>query len=488
MTDLGPAGASRFARGALFLIAAQGIRLGSQLVGLVLLSRLLGPTAFGVAAIAMLVVGVGEMLRDAGLGSAMVRARHIGRPQRDALFWISTSMGAAMCVLIVLLSGPLAALFNTPELAPALRILSAVFVINAMATPYRAMHNRGSRFRTIAAADASAALVGLAVAVVAASLGAGFWALILQSLTAAVVMMGILVTAGQWLPGAYHRGTGVLRVVRFGISVLVSQALSYVGDRMDMIILGLRYPTSVVGAYSRAFQISVTTIEQVKAPTVAVALSALTQRAGDEHRWLEFVRLSQVMVTVATFPLLAILSALASQVVRVVLGPGWEGAIAPVAILAAGAAIQQAASTAGVMLISAGDGRALQICALLSASIRVGLVLAFSSHGAVGVSLGYTLGAVLAYPMVMAIAGRAIGVSVAPLLGQAIRLLAVSTVIAVVTWSVLRALHIEVLVLSLAIAGIVTIATGAAAAVSFRSFRMDLAEFYRTAMLVLRRS
>ena len=62
----------------------------------VVLARLLSPHDYGLMAMVVVIVGVGEIFRDFGLSSAAVQAKELSVAQRDNLFWINTGIGATL--------------------------------------------------------------------------------------------------------------------------------------------------------------------------------------------------------------------------------------------------------------------------------------------------------------------------------------------------------------------------------------------------------
>ena len=104
------------------------LRIVLQFGSIVLLARLLLPSDYGLLAIVLVVVGIGEIVRDFGLSTAAIRAPELPPPLRDALFWINTAIGAVLCVLVIASSGLLARLFDRPELTGIACALAATFV------------------------------------------------------------------------------------------------------------------------------------------------------------------------------------------------------------------------------------------------------------------------------------------------------------------------------------------------------------------------
>ena len=72
------------ARGAFFTLGAQGAKIILQFLSVIVLARLLTPHDYGLIAIVLVVVGIGEIFRDFGLTSASIQAPTLstGRAKR----------------------------------------------------------------------------------------------------------------------------------------------------------------------------------------------------------------------------------------------------------------------------------------------------------------------------------------------------------------------------------------------------------------------
>src|SRR4051812_26221927 len=98
----------RTARGAGITLAGQGARILLQLLSVMVLARLLVPSDYGLLAVGLVVVGIGEVVRDFGLTAAAVRAPELTIQQRNGLFWINSGAGVLLALLAVASAGPIA--------------------------------------------------------------------------------------------------------------------------------------------------------------------------------------------------------------------------------------------------------------------------------------------------------------------------------------------------------------------------------------------
>ena len=307
------------ARGARTMLVGQCGRLLIQIASLVVLSRLLQPAEFGYLAVAAAVIGVGEVLRDLGLSSAAVQSRALTPAQRDNLLWINVSIGTLLTLVTVLVSEVVADIFDSPPLAQIMPVLAVLFVVNGFTAQYRASLNRDMDFRGLAITELGAAAAGFGVAVVTAMAGLGYWALVAQHITVAVVAGAILLRLSPWLPGRPARQVGTMPLVTFGANVAAAQVVDHVSNNVDTLVLGYVSSPAAVGAYSRAFQMMITPLDQLRAPAVAVALPTLARVAGDDRRFSLYLTSAQAVIGYTVIPCAALLGGAAEPVVSLVL-------------------------------------------------------------------------------------------------------------------------------------------------------------------------
>ncbi len=194
------------ARGAATVFTAQVSRVLVQMLGIVILARILTPADYGLIAMAMVVISFADIFRDFGFSAAAVQAKVLTTAQRTNLFWANTGIGLILTLAVWASAGLVAQAFSQPSLTTVMWALGPVFLINGAATQYRASLSRALRFGSVAWTEVLAQVVGLVVGVAAALAGWGYWALLIMQLVSATVILSVLVAVARWLPGVPRRG------------------------------------------------------------------------------------------------------------------------------------------------------------------------------------------------------------------------------------------------------------------------------------------
>lgn len=396
----GPGLGARAAKGAFVSVGGQALKAAIQMVGLVILARLLSPEDYGLVALTAVVVGIGEIFRDFGLSTAAVQARTLSAEQRGNLFWINLGIGCLLAAVVAGVVAPLVATaMNAPALADVMRLLALTFLLNGAATQYRASLERALRFKRIALLDALAPLAGLVVAISLAVGGAGVWALVAQQLTTGVVLLILLVWSGGWLPGPPRRGVDMDGMLRFGWNMVGNQLVGYAANNIDSLLIGWRFGLAPLGLYNRAFQLLMQPYNQIRVPITRVAIPVLSRLQEREDRYWAFLLRGQIALGYTLCVGLLLVAGSARPLTSLLLGERWMEAAPLLALLAIAATLQSLATVAYWVYVTRGLTGHLFTWSLISAAIKISFVGVGSFFGLLGVATGYMLAPLVAWPL-----------------------------------------------------------------------------------------
>lgn len=431
-----PSLAHTAARGAFFTLLAQIAKILLQLLSVVVLSRLLSPHDYGLLAIVLVVVGVGEIFRDFGLTSASIQAPHLSNGQRDNLFWINTAIGLVLTVILFFLSWPIQAITGEQEILGVVQCLSPLFLLNGLATQHRANLSRELKFRALAITEVTATALALAAGITAALFGAEYWALVTQQLVLGAAMLAGSVIAGRWLPGLPSRQHSIRSMVRFGWNIVATNMLIYAGSQIDTVIIGLRFGTTSLGLYNRAYQLVMTPLGQVRAPMKGVALPVLSRVQEDRPRFDTYITSAQLALGYALGIPLALLVGLAEPIVALMLGPQW-GDAAPIVRCFSIAGLLTTLSYVGYWVyLSRGLGTQLFRYTIVTTLIKAACIVVGSFFGLLGVAIAFAIAPAIAWPLSIAWLSRITPMPVRRLYTGAARVLLLAGAIALAGYAV----------------------------------------------------
>ena len=328
-------------RGALSLLGGQWGKYLLQILSFVVLARLLTPSDFGLVTMVTAVLGLATVLGDMGLSMAALQRETLSQGEKSNLFWLNVATGLFVTVLAAAASPLLAMFYQRPEVLSIGLAISLTFVLNGASVQSKVEMNRRGRFGSLASIDLGSQLFAFVAAVVLALIGAGYWALVAQSVTSALVGSAWAVVQASWVPSRWSRNDSVKPFLSFGLSTLALQAVNYISVNLANVVLGRTMSSAAVGIYGRATQLVSLPVQQLASPLTRISLPFLAQksRASKDALMDAAVTIQHVLV-VALLGALSLLAATADPLVPLLLGSDWTSAVPLVQILAVGGAFQ----------------------------------------------------------------------------------------------------------------------------------------------------
>ncbi len=389
------------------MLLAQGFRFVLQFVALSVLSRLLTPEQFGLAAMVTALVAVGEVLRDFGLSTATLQAVSITREQQSFLFAVNVAIGGVLAATVFFGAGAIAGFYDDPAVESVAAWMSLYFVFSGVGAQYRASLLRDHRFGAVAIAEILGYGLGVIGAIVLAVSGHGVGALVFQQLAFAACAMLIYVAFGRWVPVAPWRGArSAVELVKIGRNVFLTQVVAHFTRNVDSIIAGRQFGAAGLGFYNRGFQLIMLPVSQINGPATSVSVPILSKIRDDVEAYNRAILKAQDALLVGMVVVIGVVVLWAEVIVRVLLGSGWGDAVPIVRVLAVAAVFQGASYVAYWVFVSRGlTGSHLRFT-LVTRPIVIVLLIVGAQAGPVGLAVAYSLGAAVIWPLSLVWLGR----------------------------------------------------------------------------------
>jgi PST family polysaccharide transporter len=392
-------------------------REASRLLFTVLLARLIGPEAFGIAAQAIVYIGVVGLLLDQGFSSALIQRRQLEDDLPGAVVSVNLAIGAVLSLATLALAPLWADFMSTPQLMLVLAVLAPDLIIRAVVITPRALLLREMAFRRIGIADVGSALVGGALGVIVAELGGNYWAIVVQTLSTDAVLAALLLLlgAGRW-PNLRFRV--LRRIAGFsGRAFAAGLLINSVSRNIDSLLIGRVLGPEPLAFYGLANRLLLLPVRLVSTTVGGVLFPAFSRLADDLAALrTELTRATRVIAVLA-LPAMALISAAAPQLILVLFGQKWLPAVPIVQVLAVTGALQTIYQpTTAPLVLGLGHARLNLRYAWLTTLVSTVGIVAGLPFGAFGVAVGYTIAAGLLLPVEWLIRRRLLGLT---LRGQA---------------------------------------------------------------------
>lgn len=401
-------------RAATWTMGAYGTGQVLRLVTNLILTRLVAPEAFGIMALAQTFrVGL-EMLSDIGIGPSIVQSPRGDDPRFINTAWtMQIIRGAALWLVALALAWPLAAFYSsTPGFlyvfpATALTVVIAGFNSTALYTLNRKLHlGRVTTLNIITQVSGMAATIGFAVLARSDPAWAphAVWALVLGGYVGALVQLvgsHLLDRSVRnrlaWDPEAAR---GIFRFARW---IFLSTVLTFLGLKLDQLLLGKLIAPDRLGIYSIAQNLGTMLPAAIGTLGTAVMFPLLAKAAREApDRIRQRVEQVRGLVLVPSACAIALLVVFGPDIVRVLYAAPFHDAGWMLRIIAAGSFAMIVSQSYGHALLAL--GRSDQIVVLLISLLvfmSAGTLIGFAIAGERGFILGLALTEWLNYAFVV---------------------------------------------------------------------------------------
>lgn len=391
----------RIAFGAATLSAARVFQLASSFIAVPFLARMLTPTDFGLVAMAMSVVLFFTYLGDAGLGRSLVRIDATDTEAWSSAFWAIVMMTAGLGLIVLALAWPAAAFFGEPRLIPIMATLALAPAIMGWVDIPAASLLQKEKFQWLAAAEFSAALAGIIVALVIALNGGGAWALVWQHLTQRITKGVVVHFASGFRPRFVLNFQKLNEHSRFAADTIGWSMMMFISRQADTLIVGKFLGAATLGLYNVAMRVMQLPVSIFGASLNSAIYPRMVKLNDDKTSLRELVLVATAAQAAFVFPPIAAVAAASDAFFTLLLSDRWRSAGEIFTLLAGAAAIQTVIGLNNSVLQAVGRTGARLRLTVEFAVLWALAALALAQLGVHAVALGLTVVTLLYLPRLL---------------------------------------------------------------------------------------
>ena len=386
----------RALRASMWLLAAKPLELSIQLVRSLILTRLLFPEVFGLMAIVGAIIQALNMCSDIGLGPSIIQNPRGKEDEFLRTAWtIGIIRGGVLWVLCVALAGPIAWVYDKPQLKLLLPVAGLTVLISSFNTTAWRTANRDLMLGRVIMLAHAINIITTVILIAVAWWLRSVWALVISSLASALlhVILGHII-----LPGIRHRlawdRKAVGELVGFGKWVFVSTLLTLLAMQSDKLLLGGLITTKMLGIYSIALVLAMLPRTLVQGLSGKVLFPALSARFREDPRRMhaQIQRARGVLLRLGLLLTIGA-AAIAPAFYQYLYDPRYWAAGWMAQLLAISTWMTMLNTTTGSSLLALGESRAMAIGNAVNVVVTlVACLLGYFWIGLPGFIIGYAAG------------------------------------------------------------------------------------------------
>lgn len=375
-------------RSLIYTLADSYLTLPLQLIGTMIMSRLLTPAELGVFAVAAVFASLASTFRDFGVAEYLIQEKELKPEHIRASLTANIVLSWAMALLLFLLAPLAADFYRTSGIADVMRVQAFNFVLIPFGAVTAAYFRREMNFKPIFISSMLANITSFCVSITCAYNGLSYMSLAWSSLAG----VAVTVSTNIWYrPREFPKWPGVKglgRVIQFGKFASIIYIAGQLSRGLPDLIIGRSYNMASVAIFSRGGGLVELFHRTFVRAVMPVCLPYFAKDNREKGSVVGGYLTSVSYLTVVGWPLLAVLGLLAFPAIRIVYGPQWLESVPLARVLCLAGALELVHYLAKEALIAAQDIKRSNSLQLGTIAARAVGLLAVVPFGLIGASYG----------------------------------------------------------------------------------------------------
>lgn len=361
---------------------------------LLVLTRLLTPSDFGLMGMINVILGLCSLFGDAGISSLIIHKQEELRDTLSGIFWINLSLALALCCLLWIATPSIAQYYGEREIRMLLPLAAPILVLNTLGQPFQGLLEKDLRFDLLARLEIGSTAFGILLAIVLAALGFGAVSFVGGAYANLGTRAAGLVWAGRklWRP-RFPTGAGTDRqALSFGFRLLGQRVANYGAANVDFFLIGSFLGAQSLGHYTLAYNIANLPSTRVNAVVSRVLFPTFARFQDDLARLRRGYLKMQELTALVNFPLLFGIVVVAPLAIPLLFGTSWQPTVPLLQILSVVGIGRAVSGTIGPLLLARGRTDLGLKWSLMVVAIQVpGLLAGVLMGGVIGVAIAFAL-------------------------------------------------------------------------------------------------
>ncbi|MDE8755034.1 lipopolysaccharide biosynthesis protein [Pectobacterium polaris] len=350
---------------------SQGIKILSQLTGMLVFAKYLNPADFGIIAMTTVVVNFINIIRDIGTSASIIQRENVSHELKSSLFWLNTVIGSFLFFIMYAVSNKIALFFSSPDLNFILPLIAISLPINSCTSVHMALLERDSKFKIISIIEIFSSVLALISSIIAAMNNFGAYSIVIQMVVYSALSGIGFVSVAKFVPKFIFSIKEVKSIFNFSYNLVSFNFINYFSRNLDQIIIGRFYSSDILGAYSLAYRIMLFPVQNITAVLSRSLFPIMSRVKGDKRKSaFEYTRILLIILMIVP-PLMVLVSFLSKDVINGFLGSKWSLVPDIIFWLAPTAILQSLVSTTGTIFMSYGKPNVLFKISLFNCIIQV---------------------------------------------------------------------------------------------------------------------
>lgn len=309
--------------------SVQIINFGVQ----VILARLLMPEMFGLIAMVVIFISIGQTLMDGGMTSSLIRTKNPDQLDYSTVFMTNIIVSCIIYGVVYLFAPYIAEFYNQDVLTDIVRLFALTFVIRALVAVHVAKLTKEMNFKLQMKLQIPATIISGVVGVIMAYKGYGVWSLVWLNLVQAIIITTQYWLFVDWRPSLVFDKKRFRYHFDFGYKLTISGLIDTIYNDAYRIVIGKFFSPAAVGFFNQAETMRLFPVNQISSVMGKVTYPYFSGIKDDVHLKSAYSQ-SMKLVLLVVIPIMITLIIIAKEGFILMFGEKWLPSVPYFQILA----------------------------------------------------------------------------------------------------------------------------------------------------------
>lgn len=316
-----------FINSSLWKIVEQFSTKGISLLFSIILTRMLSPSSYGLIALTAVFTNLSDILIDGGFSTALIRKKEVDDCDFSCVLVVSLSIATILYIVMFILAPAISVYYREPQLTSVLRIIGLMLFIQAFSAVRTAIVNRNMQFKLLFRCNLLGTVVSGIIGVIAASLGWGVWALVLQRLLQLALSILFLALKMNFKINFHFDFIRLKEIMKFSIGVVGASLINYLSSSFYSLLVGKKYSVIDLGYSDKGAQLPTQVSLYTFGAMSSVLLPTLASYQSDISMVKKVVRKVFQMTSYLIAPMMVGLALVSEEVIVILFTDNWLPAV-----------------------------------------------------------------------------------------------------------------------------------------------------------------
>lgn len=301
-----------------------------SLLQIIILTRFLAKSDFGIIAIANMFVAFTSMFLDMGMAAGILHYQEITKKQYASLFWLNVIFGIGLTSVLFVISPLITASYESQDLTNIVQLICFTIFLSSLGMLSRTYSQKKSFFKRMAVIEILGYLLTFSVALVTAVKGFGAYSLAYSTIAGSLLINTIYLVYAVFVDKqiSFHFNLAdTYSFLKIGIFQVGSSILDFFTRELDIIIISATLGLEFLGIYNIAKRIPVALYSFIN-PIVGRVFTPLFAEMNKDLKKLKdnYVFLSKSLSWIS-FPLYLFIAAISPTVITLLFGTDYSDGV-----------------------------------------------------------------------------------------------------------------------------------------------------------------